>query len=105
MKQSLKANLTLFNELCPFEKFIKNDFPGKKFIAHCNPDSERKGIGKVYSKGEDAIILIGPEGDFSDDEIKSACRERYKPIHLGSSRLRTETAGIAACHSIYFLNQ
>ena len=105
MKQSLKANLTLFNELCSFEKFIRDDFTGKKIIAHCNTDHERTGIGKVYSKGEDVVILIGPEGDFSDDEIKSACRQGYKPIHLGSSRLRSETAGIAACHSIYLLNQ
>jgi 16S rRNA (uracil1498-N3)-methyltransferase len=105
MKQSLKANLTLFNELCSFEKFISNVIPEKKIIAHCNPDLERTGIGKVYSKGEDVVILIGPVGDFSDDEIKSACRQGYQPIHLGSSRLRTETAGIAACHSIYLINQ
>lgn len=105
MKQSLKAKITLFNELCSFENFIRNDFSGKKIIAHCNPDIERNGIGKVYLKGEDVVILIGPEGDFSNDEIKSACREGYNPVHLGSSRLRTETAGIAACHSIYILNQ
>lgn len=105
MKQSLKANLTFFNEVCSLEKFIHYDFPGKKIITHCNPDIERKGINKVYAKGEDAVILIGPEGDFSQDEIKSACLEGYNPVHLGSSRLRTETAGIAACHSIYLLNQ
>jgi 16S rRNA (uracil1498-N3)-methyltransferase len=105
MKQSLKANLTLLNELCSFEKFIRNNLPGKKMIAHCNSDLERRGIGGAYSKGEDAVITIGPEGDFSDDEIKTACMEGYQPIHLGPSRLRTETAGIAACHSIYLLNQ
>jgi 16S rRNA (uracil1498-N3)-methyltransferase len=105
MKQSLKAKLTLFNEVCSFEKFILKDFPYKKVIAHCNPDFERKGIGKVYSKGEEVVILIGPEGDFSNDEIKSACFKGYNSVHFGSSRLRTETAGIAACHSIYLLNQ
>ena len=105
MKQSLKASLTLLNEVRSLEDFIHMDFQCKKVIAHCNPEIERKEIGKVYLKGEDVVMLIGPEGDFTKDELQSACSAGYKSVHLGSSRLRTETAGIVACHSIYFLNR
>jgi 16S rRNA (uracil1498-N3)-methyltransferase len=105
MKQSIKAKITLFNKLCSFDDFIVRSLSGTKIIAHCNPNDERKGIGEVYSKGKDAVILIGPEGDFSFDEIRSASGNGFLPVHLGMSRLRTETAGIAACHSVYLLNQ
>jgi 16S rRNA (uracil1498-N3)-methyltransferase len=105
MKQSIKAKITLFNKLCSFDDFIVRSLSGTKIIAHCNPNDERKGIGEVYSKGKDAVILIGPEGDFSFDEIRSASSNGFLPVHLGMSRLRTETAGIAACHSVYLLNQ
>lgn len=105
MKQSLKAKVTLFNKSCSFEEFILKDFTEGKIIAHCNPGTERKGINELYSKGEDVVILIGPEGDFSPDEIRSAVTNGFRSAHLGMSRLRTETAGIAACHSVYMLNQ
>jgi 16S rRNA (uracil1498-N3)-methyltransferase len=74
-------------------------------IAHCDGSVIRKKISDSYSKNESAIILIGPEGDFSKEEINSALKSGFTSVHLGSSRLRTETAGVAACHSIYFLNQ
>ncbi len=105
MKQSLKADTTILNEAISFENFILKDFKGKKMICTCNSNSERDKIDHEYAKGADAVILIGPEGDFSDNEIDRAIAAGYKPVHLGKSRLRTETAGIAACHSIYFLNQ
>ena len=72
-------------------------------IAVLKENSQR--FDQEYRKGEDAVVLIGPEGDFSDDEITSAITAGFKSVHLGKSRLRTETAGIAACYSIYFLNQ
>jgi 16S rRNA (uracil1498-N3)-methyltransferase len=62
-------------------------------------------MSDIYSKNENAVILIGPEGDFSKEEIGLAINSKFLPVHLGSSRLRTETAGVAACHSIYFINQ
>jgi len=105
MKQSLKATKPVLNEACDFKEFLKSDPVGIRMIAHCDASSLRTGISDVYSKKESAVILIGPEGDFTKDEINLAFCKGYKPIHLGASRLRTETAGVAACHSIYFINQ
>ena len=105
MKQSLKAGLTVLNEPVKFDDFIKKDSRGIKIISHCSSQTERNKIDAEYSKGKDVIILIGPEGDFSGNEIESATGNGFRPVHLGNSRLRTETAGIAACYSIYFINQ
>ncbi|NLA49246.1 MAG: RNA methyltransferase, partial [Bacteroidales bacterium] len=74
-------------------------------IAHCNHSFSRNSIKDTYLKGENAVILIGPEGDFSEEEILAATGRAYCPVHLGPSTLRTETAGIAACHSVYLINQ
>jgi 16S rRNA (uracil1498-N3)-methyltransferase len=105
MKQSLKATGTLLNEPVTFNEFITLKADGKHMIAHCHDSFTRHKISDVYEKYENAIILIGPEGDFSPEEIVKASEKGFVNIHLGSSRLRTETAGVAACHSIYFLNQ
>jgi 16S rRNA (uracil1498-N3)-methyltransferase len=105
MKQSLKAKKTLLNETSSFKDFINKNLEGTKMIAHCDDFNFRKKISDIYSKKTDSIILIGPEGDFSREEIDTAVKKGFLPVHLGTSRLRTETAGIAACHSIYFINQ
>jgi len=105
MKQSLKSKSTILGEPCGFDKFIATKTGGTLMIAHCEKEFERLNVVDAYKSGENAVILIGPEGDFSVEEIKKAVDSGFKPIHLGTSRLRTETAGIAACHSIYFLNQ
>ncbi len=105
MKQSLKATRPVLNEPCFFNDFVTRDLTGRNMIAHCNDSFERRKISDVCLKNENATILIGPEGDFSEEEIKSASNNGFLPIHLGDSRLRTETAGIAACYSIYFINQ
>jgi len=105
MKQSLKAAKTLFNPPCLYNDFIVRDHEGIRMIAHCNDSFRRRKISEVYSKDQTAVVIIGPEGDFSEDEIKIASGNGFTPVHLGNSRLRTETAGIAACHSIYFINQ
>jgi 16S rRNA (uracil1498-N3)-methyltransferase len=105
MKQSIKSYLTVLNDPVKFEDFIQGDVSGKKMIAHCNEMPEvRKRIAETYQKKENATIMIGPEGDFTVEEVGSAVQKGFDPVHLGASRLRTETAGIAACHSIYFLN-
>jgi len=105
MKQSLKAKRTVLNEITSFKDFINKNLEGTKMIAHCDNSTGRRKISDVYSKNSDSIILIGPEGDFSREEVDSAVKRGFMPVHLGTSRLRTETAGLAACHSIYFINQ
>jgi 16S rRNA (uracil1498-N3)-methyltransferase len=105
MKQSLKASSTKLNPACELSDFINSPHSGSIMIAHCNDEYERKAIGEIYLRGSNAVILIGPEGDFSEEEIVRAVKNGYIPVSLGKSRLRTETAGVAACHSIYFLNQ
>lgn len=105
MKQSVKTMKTAFNEPVYFKDFIADRGNGIKMIAHCSSVTDRNKISEVYIKEAEAVILIGPEGDFSDVEIKAAIERDFIPVHLGTSRLRTETAGVAACHSIYFINQ
>jgi 16S rRNA (uracil1498-N3)-methyltransferase len=105
MKQSLKATKTVLNQTTLFKDFLESDLKGTRMIAHCNDSIERRSITEVYSINESALILIGPEGDFSEEEIKTSIGMGFRSVHLGKSRLRTETAGVAACHSIYFINQ
>jgi 16S rRNA (uracil1498-N3)-methyltransferase len=105
MKQSLKATLPVLNDPCNFKEFIRLNNEGIRMIAHCNDSYARKKIADVYTKQENVVILIGPEGDFAKEEIETAVGLGFLPVHLGTSRLRTETAGLAACHSIYFINQ
>jgi 16S rRNA (uracil1498-N3)-methyltransferase len=105
MKQSLKAWKTKINQPVSFGDFIYSRPSDKCLIAHCNNEINRVRIADAYSHGENALVLIGPEGDFTEEEIKNAIKSGFLSIHLGNSRLRTETAGLAACHSIYLINQ
>ena len=105
MKQSLKSVATRLNEKAEFMDFIKRDFNGVKLITHCSPEFERDQIGRLYKPGSPVVILIGPEGDFDGEEIAGAVKNGFQSAHLGTSRLRTETAGVVACHSVYFMNQ
>ena len=105
MKQSVKAYRPVLNEPLSFANFMRLCLNGTRMIAHCNQKAGRSMISEIYSRGSYAVILIGPEGDFCEDEIGIATTNGFIPVHLGPSRLRTETAGIAACHSIYFINQ
>ena len=98
MKQSLKYHLPKLNEAISISDFIKQDFNGTKYIAHCE-DEEKKEL-KTVNKTEQYLILIGPEGDFSQKEIDLALQNQFKAVSLGKSRLRTETAGIIAAHTI-----
>jgi 16S rRNA (uracil1498-N3)-methyltransferase len=105
MKQSLKSVKPVLNNSCLFDDFIRANHTGCRMIAHCNNDLVKSKISDVYLNYNEVVILIGPEGDFSEEEIKAAVSSGFRAVHLGASRLRTETAGITACHSIYFLNQ
>ncbi|MDR2919807.1 MAG: 16S rRNA (uracil(1498)-N(3))-methyltransferase [Tannerella sp.] len=104
MKQSQKASLPLLTGMTGFTEFVKLPFAGRKFIAHCE-EQEKLLLSKTYHPGERVLILIGPEGDFSPDEIKLALQNGFEPISLGKSRLRTETAALAACQTIHVLNE
>ena len=103
MKQSLKARLPVLNEMTDFDKFIARDFKGQKFIAHCY-EGEKPLLRDVLQKGGDALVLIGPEGDFSEEEVKKATEKGFIPISLGKSRLRTEAAALVACHTMNLMN-
>lgn len=104
IKQSIKAYKPKLNELIPFEEFIKSESTAKKFIAHCE-ENKKTLLQEAYTSGQNAIILIGPEGDFSTAEIELAKENDFLEISLGESRLRTETAGVVACHTINLLNE
>lgn len=103
MKQSQKAILPQLNQLTSFSDFIKQDFEGRKFIAHCY-DTPKAELKATYRKGENVLIMIGPEGDFSEKEVEEAIAAGFEPVSLGQSRLRTETAALVACHTIHVLN-
>ena len=106
MKQSLKAYLPALHENISFKKCIEGskDFQGQKFIAHCF-DLPKEPLQKIYTKGKDALILIGPEGDFSKEEIELAIAFNFLPVSLSSSRLRTETAALVACQTLNLINE
>ncbi len=105
MKQSQKAWKPIVNEAISFKDFISKIECNNKYIAHCSENDELKSnkvqLSEVNFKKEKTIVLIGPEGDFSDIEIQNALLKGYKGISLGNSRLRTETAGIIVCCTAY----
>ena len=99
VKQSRKAWKPLLNDLQPFESFVNRPRKGAKYIAHCYAEIDKKDLyGELLQLNgdEEVTILIGPEGDFSIDEVRLAMSKGYVPVSLGQSRLRTETAALAA---------
>ncbi len=104
VKQSLKSFHPVLEQPVDFKKLIKMPFSGQKFIAYIHPGVTAE-LSKVYKRGSNALILIGPEGDFSPEEVDMATAEGFQPVSLGPSRLRTETAGIAACHTVHLMNR
>ncbi len=104
MKQSFSAFLPKLNVCKLFESFVEQNFRAEKFVAFCN-DDDRTLLKNLYLQGQDAVILIGPEGDFTFEEIELAKKTGFTAISLGNSRLRTETAGMVACGIISLMNQ
>ena len=104
MKQSKRYYLPKLNETIPLKKFLEQEVKANKFIAHCE-DDEKQTLKKQLKAKQDVLILIGPEGDFSLSEISLALKKSFKPISLGKSILRTETAGIVAVQSVAFINE
>ncbi|MCM1107763.1 MAG: 16S rRNA (uracil(1498)-N(3))-methyltransferase [Clostridium sp.] len=121
MKQSHKAEKPQLNSLEAFRDFVKRPFVGQKFIAHCYDESDILGEERVKAEGEmehgkpfladvlerggDALVMIGPEGDFSVDEVQMALSCGFRSVSLGSSRLRTETAALVAVHLMHLANR
>lgn len=117
MKQSHKATLPRLNGLTDFRHFVEQCTTGARYIAHCYDEADVSGndcvdgqkymgrgypfLGDVLSADEDALVLIGPEGDFSIDEVRLAMAHGFRPISLGRSRLRTETAALVAVHLMH----
>lgn len=105
MKQSLHLSFPKLNEPLSFSEFLEKEKNSKKFIAHCEEDKPRKSLKNEVKTGEKYTILIGPEGDFSAEEIEQALKENWIPVSLGKSRLRTETAAIVACTTLALANE
>ncbi|MEZ2337445.1 16S rRNA (uracil(1498)-N(3))-methyltransferase [Mucilaginibacter sp. RCC_168] len=104
IKQSLKAYHPLLNEPVKLNELLTRPFSGQKFIAHCEPGEKLTLRNELQLQGR-YLVLIGPEGDFTPAEIESALQNGFKPITLGESRLRTETAALEACFEVNFLNR
>ena len=104
MKQSQKATLPVLNGMTPLRSFIERGFDGDKFIAHCEQGSKVV-LQDAVVAGHNSLVLIGPEGDFSPAEIEMALKAGFKPISLGPSRLRTETAALVAVHIMNLAGQ
>jgi len=104
MKQSLHYYLPKINEPISFSQFVKLNFEGQKFIAHCE-ETDKKSFKNEIKQKEKITILIGPEGDFSTKEINLAIANQFIPVTLGNTRLRTETAALVACHTIALKNE
>ena len=104
MKQSVKSKMPQLDEMVSFDKLVRQDFVGQKFIAWIDEDVNEQ-LCDLYKKGENALVLIGPEGDFSKEEVALAKDNGFIPVSLGDARLRTETAAVVACHTIQLINQ
>jgi len=102
MKQSQRAYLPLIQPPVLFETLLENCTEKQRFIAHCY-EQQRVFLSSVYRPSERSIVLIGPEGDFTEEEVTNALAHQFVPVSLGNHRLRTETAGIVACHTLEML--
>lgn len=106
MKQSLKARLPELIEMIDFKEFVVSDNSSLKFVGYCDESLSRKDFAFAYDGKSDLTILIGPEGDFSSDEILEALKSGYQPVTFGNTRLRTETAalyGLCSAHTLMTL--
>ncbi len=104
MKQSLKAYHPTLHPMTSFAELLRMPFEGDRFIAHCNPSSGKRPLPDLLQRGADTMILIGPEGDFSPEEVEAAMRCGFREISLGTQRLRTETAAVVATTMVAIKN-
>lgn len=105
VKQSLKAYHPAFEDMTPFKALVAREFSGRKFIAHCGePVRGKSYLTSTLNAGENALVLIGPEGDFSPEEVSLAVENGFEEITLGTQRLRTETAAVVAVTMVAVIN-
>ncbi len=104
VKQSIKAYVPRLNPMIPLKQLLAQNPEGQKFIAHCN-SWELPLLKNNANPNSRVTLLIGPEGDFTPNEVDLSITRGYQEISLGSSRLRTETAGLVACHTINIMNE
>ncbi|MFI3303210.1 MAG: 16S rRNA (uracil(1498)-N(3))-methyltransferase [Rikenellaceae bacterium] len=104
MKQSLKAYYPILHPLTPLTEVIGREFDGDKFIAHCNSSEQKVALPQLLRANTPTIILIGPEGDFSPEEVELALNNGFQEISLGKQRLRTETAAVVATTMVAIKN-
>jgi 16S rRNA (uracil1498-N3)-methyltransferase len=105
VKQSLKAYHPTLEDMTDFKKFVTREFDGRKFIAHCGEAIVgKKYLASTLAAGENAVILIGPEGDFSPEEVRLAVENGFEEITLGTQRFRTETAAVMAVAMVAVVN-
>jgi len=105
VKQSIKAYHPKLNDAVSFDTFLKEPFEGEKLIAHCIDNGEKQYISNLVVPHQKYLILIGPEGDFTPDEVNLALNKGFKALTLGDNRLRTETAALSVCFEINYLNR
>ena len=103
VKQSLQAFLPKVNELRTFKDIISNSSADQKLIGHCY-DTAKKDIRQVQFTGRSSLVLIGPEGDFTEDEVELSGQNGFEAISLGANRLRSETAGLYICQAASLLS-
>ena len=104
VKQSLTAYHPKLNNAIPFSDFFKHNDVSQKYIAHCM-EGEKPYINQIVNTNQSYLILIGPEGDFTPSELHLALQNGCKPVTLGNTRLRTETAALAACFEVNYMNR
>ena len=104
MTQSLKATLPEISELTGFKDFIKSCDTPVRVMGYCDKDYPRKEFARNYDGKQDITILIGPEGDFSPEEVKLAVECGFQPVTFGNTRLRTETAALYAVAAVHVLD-
>ena len=106
MKQSLKGVMPEIEEVTSFKSFVESaPSESMKYFGYCSKDYPRKDFSREYRAGTEVVIMIGPEGDFTHEEVELAVASGFVPVTFGESRLRTETAALYAVTAVHVLNQ
>lgn len=105
MKQCRRPFLPQIDEMTPFNRLAQNSGNIQKFLAWCEGEQPGPYLGRMIRPGDNVLVLIGPEGDFTPDEAAHAVASGFVPVSLGPAVYRTETAGILACHLVQVINE